>query len=367
MMKIRILTHHSVHNHGALLQLYALMKVLKRYDKTVCALDYSKNYDFLGAFADKKYNISIKSIPFYLGFLKEKGLKRTLFNIRKKNILDRFKKEYHMVGEYYSRCKDMNAVFVGSDEVFSIEPGLNPFFWGMGVPADHVFAYGGCFGPTDLEFIREKHAEEYIKAGIERLDRISVRDINSQEIIKEISGQKSIQVCDPVILYGYLREKETFKKKISDKYLLVYAYDENMNDEKEVVEIRKYAAKNHLKVVSAGFYHRWCDKCVNVDPIQLLEWICGAEYVVTDTFHGTVMSMIMNTQFATKIRGNRHKLGYLLSEYGLEEREVMDFSKMTDIFRKPIDFKRVNVLIEQKRKIGMSFIEHCMKDVKNEK
>ena len=363
-MKIRIITHHTVHNHGALLQLYALMEILKKYDKTVCALDYYKNFDFLGDFANNKYNISIKSIPFYFGFLKEKGLKRTLFNIRKKIILDKFKKDFHMVGEYYSRCKDMHAVFIGSDEVFSIEPGLNPFFWGMGVPAKHIFAYGGCFGPTNLEFIREKHAVEYIKAGIERIECISVRDINSQEIIKDISGKEPIQVCDPVILYGYIREKEKFKKMISDNYLLIYAYDENMNDEKEIVKIREYAEENDLKVVSVGFYHKWCDKCINADPIHLLEWVWGAQCVVTDTFHGTVMSIIMNTQFATKIRENRNKLGYLLSEYGLEERELVDFTGIRDVFRNEIDFNRVNDLVEKKRKTGMCFIEHCMRKAK---
>lgn len=366
-MKIRILTHHGVHNHGAVLQLYALMEVLKRYDQTVCALEYSKNYDFLEDFADKKYNISIKSIPFYLGFLKEKGIKRTLFNIEKKAVLDKFKKKNRMVREYYSRCEGMDAVFVGSDEVFSIEPGLNPFFWGMGVPAKHVFAYGGCFGPTDLEMIKKRYAEEYIKAGIRRFERISVRDINSQNIIKALSEQEPQQVCDPVILYGYGKEKKQFKRKLEDKYLLVYAYDEHMNDAREIAAICDYAKKQRLKIVTAGFYHAWCDKCVNVTPIQLLEWIHGAECVVTDTFHGTVMSMIMNTQFATKIRGNRHKLGFLLEEYGLEKREIIEFSGLEDIFSQPIDFQRVNRIISQKRKEGMEFIEQCIWDIENEK
>ena len=58
-MKIRILTHHSVHNHGAILQLYGLMQVLKKYDDTVCALDYKKNFDFLEDYADQKYNQSL--------------------------------------------------------------------------------------------------------------------------------------------------------------------------------------------------------------------------------------------------------------------------------------------------------------------
>ena len=41
-----------------------------------------------------------------------------------------------------------------------------------------------------------------------------------------------------------------------------------MNDEEEVVQIRKYANKNNLKVISVGFYHNWCDKSVNVDQLS---------------------------------------------------------------------------------------------------
>lgn len=363
-MKIRILTHHSVHNHGAILQLYGLMQVLKKYDDTVCALDYKKNFDFLEDYADQKYNISLKSIPFYMKFLKEKGIKRTIFNIGKKGLLDAFKRKKNLIGEYYSRCVALDAVFVGSDEVFSIEPGLNPFFWGMGVPAKHVFSYGGCFGPTDVDFIKKKYALEYIKAGINRFEKISVRDQNSQNIIFQLSGKKIDQVCDPVILYGYKKEKEDFKKPISEKYLLVYAYDENMNEQEEVYLIKKYAKEKNLKVITAGFYHKWCDQCVNVSPIQLLEWVLGAECVVTDTFHGTVMSMIMNTPFVTKIRGNRNKLGFLLKEYELEDREISNFSNLNAILSKQIDFKKLNDMMQKKREEGEKFISQCIQEIK---
>ncbi|MCD7999983.1 MAG: polysaccharide pyruvyl transferase family protein [Clostridiales bacterium] len=362
-MKIRILTHHTVHNHGAVLQLYALSQVLKKYDSGVCALNYSKNFDFLDETANTKYNISIKSIPYYLGYLYQKGLKRTIFNIKKKRILEKFKEKNKLVGEYYSRCKDLDGVFVGSDEVFSIEPGLNPFFWGMGVPAEHIFAYGGCFGPTDISFIYKKYAVEYIKAGIERFEKISVRDLNSQTIIKEISGCDVPQVCDPVILYGFLKEKKLFKKPMEEKYLLVYAYDNNMNDKTEVESIKSFAKKKNLKTVTVGFYHEWCDKSINAYPIELLSWIANAEIVVTDTFHGTVMSLIMNAQFATKIRGNRHKLGYLLSEYRVTEREINNFSELDSVFQNKIDYEEVNKKIENKRRDGLSFIEECIHSI----
>ena len=89
-MKFGIITHYDVHNHGALLQLNALIQVLADKGIEAYALQFDKNYDFLGIKLKSKYNISIKSIPFYLNYLKEQGVKKTLFNIKKRKILERF-------------------------------------------------------------------------------------------------------------------------------------------------------------------------------------------------------------------------------------------------------------------------------------
>lgn len=363
LLKIRIITHHAVHNHGAVLQLYALEKVLSKYDSDVCALDYQKNYDFLDEDANTKYNISIKSIPYYIGFLRKNGFSKTLFNVKKRGILESFKRDHAMVGEYYSRCKDLDAAFIGSDEVFSIETGLNPFFWGMGVPTDNCFAYAGCFGPTTLRFIQEKHAVEFVKGGIQRFSQISVRDENSRKIIHELSGVLPEQVCDPVILYRFSEEKKQFKRPMQEKYLFVYAYDNNMNDEGEVTSILRYAKENSLKVVTAGFYHKWCDRSVNVDPLELLCWISFAECVVTDTFHGTVMSMIMNTPFATKIRGNRNKLGFLLEEYNCLNREITDFKNLGSVLDTTMSFDEVNRIMTEKQMQGRAYIQACIDSI----
>ncbi len=364
-MKIRIITHHTVHNHGAVLQLYALEHVLYKYDNNVCALEYTKNFDFLDVDVNK-YNISLRSIPYYCGFLVEKGILRTLFNIKKRVILENFKKKKNMVGEYYSKCKNLDAAFIGSDEVFSIEPGLNTVFWGLGVPAKFVFAYAGCFGPTTIDFIKEKKAEEYIEAGIKRFDKISVRDVNSQTIISTLSGILPEQLCDPVILYGFYEEKKKFRRPIKEKYILIYSYDENMNDSNEISSVQCFAQKKGLKIISVGFYHKWCDKNINVDPIELLCWVSFAEYVVTDTFHGTVMSIVMNTPFATKIRGNRNKLGFLLEEYESLDREIIDFINLSEILNKPINFDNVNHIITEKRKKALFYIDSCIKIVKED-
>ena len=226
-MKIGIITHYNVHNHGALLQLYALKSVLEKGNNDVSALTFKKNFDFMESGIDKKYDISIKSLFWYLSYIRKIGLKRTFFNIRKKNILDNFKRP--LIGEYYSRAKNLDAVFIGSDEVFSIEAGVNPFFFGIGVPCSNIYTYAACCGPTDLKIIKEKRMEQLIKAGLQDVKKISVRDKNTFDVVSSLTNKQVDIVCDPVILYGYIDEIEKAERKIKDDYLLIYAYDNNMN------------------------------------------------------------------------------------------------------------------------------------------
>ena len=362
-MKVGIITHHSVHNHGAILQLYGLIMTLKDFNCNAKALDYKKNYDFFEEGIDNKYNISIKSVPIYIEYLKKQGIRKTVFNIKKRKILEEFKKDKQIIGEYYSHAKDLKAVFIGADEVFSIEPGLNPFFWGMGVPCKNIFSYAGSFGPTTLKYIDEKNAKEFINAGIHHLNKISVRDRNSYEIIKEIAGIEVPQFCDPVILYGYKKEKQKFVRPIKEKYIVIYAYDNNMNNRDEVERIINFARKNNFKIVSPGFYHRWCDINVNVNPIQLLEYINYAEIVITDTFHGTVTSLVMNTQFITKIRGNSNKLGFLLDEYAVKNRETKNFTDLDKIYKSQINYEEINEIINNKQTEGKLYIKSCLESI----
>lgn len=366
-MKIGIITHYDVHNHGAVLQMYALEKVLNNLGNEAKGLTFSKNYDFLKKHAENKYNISLKSLSYYIGYLLEKGIKKTYFNYKKKQILDNFKLINKMLEEKNSKSKKLDAVFIGSDEVFSIETGLTPEFWGNNIKCKNIFSYAGCFGPTTLEFIKEKNAEEFIKKGINNLKEISVRDENSKEIIETLSDKKATLVCDPVILYGYIKEKENFNKKFNEKYVLVYSYDNNMNKDNEIINIKKFAEKNNYKIYSVGFYHKWCDKNINCNPIELLEYISNSEIILTDTFHGTVISLIMNKEFVTKVHINSNKLGFLLREYECIERITKDFSDISEITIKKIDYKKVNKTINKKRELSMDYIKSCLEKVENEK
>lgn len=365
-MKIGVITHYDVHNHGALLQMYALQQVLRKFNIEPEGLTFKKNYDFYHEYSEKKYNIGISSIPYYIGYLIKNGFSKTLFNVKKRNKLENFKKEKNMVGRSTIDAVDLKGVFIGSDEVFSIETGLTPEFWGNNLTTNNIFSYAGCFGPTTIEFIKEKKAESFIKKGISNLKKISVRDENSKHIIESLSEKKALLVCDPVILYGYIEEKKKLKKINEEKYILVYSYDNNMNKLNEIENIKKFAKENNLKIYSVGFYHKWCDKNINVDPIELLEYVNSAELVMTDTFHGTIMSMILNKEFITKVHTNSNKLGFLLKEYNLTSRITKDFSDSSNIIKNNINYDEVNKIINERRNVSLNYIKECLGSINNE-
>ena len=111
-MKYGIITHYDVHNHGALLQLNALIRVLRGLGIEAKALQFEKNYDFMGHSMKAKYEISIKSLSIYLKFLAKRGVKSTLFNYQKRRLLNDFRKDQHLIGPYYTEWGELDGVVV---------------------------------------------------------------------------------------------------------------------------------------------------------------------------------------------------------------------------------------------------------------
>ena len=355
MKKIGIVTHYGVHNHGAQLQLFALIKILKENGYEANALQFEKDYRYMSFDAKNKYSISLKSIPFYIKYLLSKGLKKTLFNINKKIIFDNFRDNNNILGEPYTEFNN-DLIIIGSDEVFSVETGLTDAFWGNNSLCKNIISYAGSFGPTTIEEIQEKKLEEYLMTSIKNFSSIAVRDKNSKKIIETFSDKNATLTCDPVILYGYKNEIGIQRRKINEEYILLYSYDNNMNSSEDIELVRTVAKELNLPVYSIGFYHKWCDKNINADPIELLGYFKNAEYIITDTFHGTVLSLITESNFATKLRGNSNKLYNLLSEYGLEKRIFTSIEECKNILLQDVKYEDVNKILENNRNNSKNYL-----------
>ncbi len=252
-----------------------------------------------------------------------------------------------------------DAVAIGSDEVFSLEIGINPFFYGHGVKAKCIFSYAGCFGPTTLEETKILHLDQLVASGLSQLNAVSTRDQNSANIVKALTGRDATLVCDPVILYGYKKEMQEFVPPEKD-YIILYSYENNLNDAETVKAIQAYARKNNLKVYATAYYHGWCDKNIQSTPNELLGWIRNAKMVVTDTFHGSVISLVCGTPMVVKLRGNQNKLGFLMEEYGLSDRIIDGFDQFETVADTAVDFDAVNQKIEARREAALQFLKDAL-------
>lgn len=361
-MQVGILTYYGVHNHGAVLQANALKSVLQKLGNDVSFLSFERSYEYISDEQTKKYKIGLSSIPYYFKFMQENGIGNILYNIQKNRTLNAFRNSQFRFVPYDQF--DGEVTVVGSDEVFSLEIGYNLFMYGYGLKSRNVISYSGSFGPSTIEEISEKGKTEQIRDGLKKFNAISVRDQNSQDIVKMLCGKDVPLTCDPVLLYGYKREQRRYVPN-APKYIAIYAYDHRMNDPEEVDAIKEYAKKHNLKVYSIAYYHKWCDKNINVDPIQLLGWMKNAELVITDTFHGSVISIICNSPLVVKTRkSNENKLSYLLDEYGLSDRKLNDFSDLEDVTREQIDFEAVSQKVDEKRKESLSYLKNALESCK---
>ena len=357
---IGILTHYQVHNHGAILQLYGLYHTLQNLGLSPCVLTYQKNFDFISPELKNKYALSARSIPFYLHYLREQGLAKTWFNFGKKRRLARFNLQHFVFSPLENTRLDYAVV--GSDEVFSLEVGLNHMMYGYGVQSKQIFSYAASFGQTGIEDIEQKGCRDMLAAGLKRFSRICVRDQASAQTVEKLIGQKPVIHFDPVLLYGFEKERAngTFLPP-EEPYLLVYAYDSHLNSPQEVAAVRAYARAHNLKIVSPGFYHAWADRNLNVDPLELLQVFKHAACVVTDTFHGSVLSILTNRPFAAFVRGmNQNKLGFLLNSLGVEQARMSSWQTLPDVLAQPWNWAAINENIQRQRTEALSYLKEVL-------
>lgn len=350
-MKIGILTHYNVYNLGAQLQMLALEAYLNSLGHEVRILTYEKNFDFMEGEKERN-SASWKALPFYIKhYLFEKGPGLTLFNYRKVKAINRSIAEHSFAPYDQSGC---DAIVIGSDEVFSIDVGCNKMMYGHGLGNVPAIAYAPAFGRTTEGLLKEYHCYDLVQDGLSKMFSLSARDTHTQDMIRSMTGQEVPLVCDPVLLYD-CRSFRRDVKPIGKPYLLVYSYDSHMIAPDEISAIRAYAKKHGLITVSAGTYHKWCDRNIVCGPLAWYSYFRDAACVVTDTFHGAVVSMKNHCNVAVFIRQsiNAFKLESLLEVTGLQDRRLASVSEkeLERVLSAPINYletdERIAALAEK--------------------
>ena len=359
-MRVGILTHYDVNNLGAQLQMYALYNKLKNMGHKPTILTYAKNFDFQSS-EGLKNQVSIKSLPYYTkNYLLKKGLGLTVFNAKKYFLNKRFREKYFDLEHYASA--EIDCAVVGSDEVFSIPVGVNVMMYGHGLPTNRVFSYAPSFGQTDMKLLARHNCIDLIASGLSRFMALSARDSHTSKLVQDLTGIEPEIVCDPVLLYDF-SEVNLDVKLPKKKYLLVYSYDRWMVEPSEVAAIKNYAKYRNLITVSVGTFHKWCDRNIACNSLEWIEYFKGAEAIITDTFHGSILSIITQRPMAVFVRGlNSNKLTDLLERTVLNHRRlnVVECGELKRVFETAINFELVGNAVHCLRSQGTDFLNRAL-------
>lgn len=368
---IGTLTVHYNSNYGANLQAYALRMFLQtKTEEEVKVIDY-RNDMIRNLYALRPWDVH-KSFPYVtmnLGSIKR--FIKMLLNIEGTVIRDscfnRFRNRYipmtRTVYDVKSICNlRCSLVMIGSDQIWNddITRDKEKAFWGsMKSPKTTVVSYAPSFGRTEISELEN----ENIQDNIHNFDYITVREQSMIGLLNPYTDKKIHVVCDPALLLTQEEWKNLITPK-REKYVFVYILQNNS----DLIEMAEKAAKIlGLKIIIVSSGMRIVPHSGNyyksVDPCGFLSYLYYAEYVFTNSFHGTVFSVLFNKKFVTLPDTKKPaRMLEFLGKCGLSGRIVYHAEDVSDKYlQEEIDYSSAHKYITDLRSRSILCIEDMLK------
>jgi len=382
-VKIGIITiYFRSYNYGGLLQSYALTEFINKKTKhqaeqiSYAALPVKKN---LSEKWDLIKGFSIKSL------LEKAIIKLDILCriILKPDISKKFKKREQLCDDFRNMVphsvettdndlKSLNQkydVFIsGSDQVWNPNTFHSPFFLDFVMDHKKKIAFAASMGVNALS-IRQK---KKLLPLISRFDFISVREKRAKKILEKCIPDTEIQiVLDPVLLLDTSEWNRIARSLIKDqKYIYAYFLGER---QKNIRLSKKTAKILNLPIATVpyiyrrynGFDHKFGDiKLYDAGPCEFLGLIRDAAFILTDSFHATVFSVVFKKPFFVYDRDLENdtnsmnsRLVDFLEKLGLEDRRISNEKQLTtEKTAETIDYQRVYSILQKEKENAMEFL-----------
>jgi len=360
--RIGIITYHRAINYGAVLQAYALQKKIKELGAECVILDYrnqklENKHKKKGFFDCKK----IKDFANYLLLAKNHNTKYDKFR--------KFAKNYLEISEPLYSLNDLKAIeekydrfITGSDQVWNYK--INDmdvaYFLDFTKEKSKKATYAASFG---ISSIPNEYRQRYYNL-LRDFDNILIREKQGVDIIRELLCKEAKVVLDPTLLVSKeewysLAKGNQFNRK---KYILVYAF----GGSKYIMDLAKNISKQtgyQIICISNTYKKSINTKYVkSAGPEEFLGLFKNAEYIVTNSFHGTAFSINFNKQFFTELlpesHGTNSRLQDILDLFDLRHRQIL--SSNINISDTQIDYSKVNKILTTERKKSLSYLERIV-------
>lgn len=323
-MKIGIVTYHRANNYGAMLQAYALRRVLQKDNNEVSFVAYSPKYieeDYATVVHRKLFTsggVKMKlRYPIYLMHYCYLRIKEWMRNKAFATFARTYLPEERLDAKY-------DLVVYGSDQIWCKQhvkscPGYDAFYFGdNNLDARRSIAYAASMGSIETQ----PEDYDFIKARIDELDAVSVREQSLKEFLSQLTDREIAVSIDPVLLLT--REQWNglipSKRLIKEKYVLCYNILEDSDVDRYAMA---YSQKHHMRLIHLvpRIYDRAYteDDYIIAGPLEFMRLVRDAEYVVSSSFHGVAFSIVYQKQFIAKLHHKKERVKSLLNQLGISD------------------------------------------------
>lgn len=260
--------------------------------------------------------------------------------------------------DFVEHSEKLNCYILGSDVIWDITSSYFRnhfcFFWGTQFKDSRVISYAPSVG-----FAKEAHFENatYVRDALKNMTAVSVRDQTSKHLLEKYCDKEIEVVCDPT----YLIDRSTYDSIAHPiqlkKFIFLYCYN-NLSIEEQYV-IQSIAAQENLKTVTFGNFNSWCDIQLAYDPLVFLSIYDKADYIITNTFHGTVFATIYEKRFAV-INNDKPKILDVLEMCAMSHKMTKTAEDISMILHSDFDYVTTRQNILREREKSMAYLKRVL-------
>ena len=363
-------------NYGSMLQSFAMQQYFVKNEIPFECINYAftnsfwcavKKLHLLFITSARKMKMRIFKRNMIIKFRASKEMKEN-FKIRN-SFFEKFSKTNFITSELIfnwkelvQKSKDYSSVILGSDQVWH-PINLGSHFYDLSWVENFVpkYAFSSSFGVSQIPWIQKNATRNFLNS----FKSISVREKTGQKIVKELTGNDCLNTLDPTLLYDadeWSKMLGLDEKKVPyDNYIFCYFLGASSEHRKFANELKE---KTSLKIVSLIHLDEYIPtdntfgdfRPFDIGPAEFVNLIRNASYVCTDSFHGTVFSLLFQKKLASF---NRYKakssasansrISDLFCMLGIERIVWTDASEFAESYPYALESFKDNLAIERKK------------------
>lgn len=383
MKRIAIVSCFWVKNYGSVLQAYATQYKLQQMGFDVKTINYSDTHVGLDklVFQFKMFELDpcMKSRLRRVLNKRKRGTEISTKIVQRHRALTNFvNKHILLTSKFWDKRKISNivdeydAVVVGSDQLWLPYNILVDYYTLNFVP-DNIkkVSYATSFGVKEIP----KHFIKRYQKFLKRLDYISVRELAGARLVNELIGKNVPVVCDPTLMltaddWLSIQDKEPFMK---GNYIFCYFLGNNPEHREFAIRLKE---KTGLKIVALLHLDEYIQTDegyadympYGVDPGDFINIVRNASYVLTDSFHCTIFSILHHKPFFVFNRyknngkqSTNSRIDSILSITGLHNRRLSGTEDVNECISADLDFKIADMNIEKLRTETNEYLTKALK------